>query len=46
MGLGGVGGLLAALLRDAGMKVTALDQKQPRRVSDGIAFTSGDVGDT
>lgn len=43
VGLGGVGGLLAILLRDLGMQVTALDQRKPAYVPDGIQFLTGDV---
>jgi saccharopine dehydrogenase-like NADP-dependent oxidoreductase len=43
IGLGGVGGLLATMLREAGMRVTAFDQRKPPKLPEGIAFISGDV---
>ncbi|MFY9288269.1 MAG: saccharopine dehydrogenase C-terminal domain-containing protein [Alphaproteobacteria bacterium] len=43
VGLGGVGGLLAVLLQELGMQVTALDQRKPAHIPDGVAFKSGDV---
>ncbi|MGB9154063.1 MAG: saccharopine dehydrogenase C-terminal domain-containing protein [Alphaproteobacteria bacterium] len=45
VGYGGVGALVAAMLRDIGMKVTVLDQHKPRQMPPGIAFVSGDVTD-
>jgi len=45
VGLGGVGRLLAILLRDLGMKVTALDQRKPVQALDGVQFITGDVQD-
>ncbi|MGB4101310.1 MAG: saccharopine dehydrogenase C-terminal domain-containing protein [Alphaproteobacteria bacterium] len=45
IGLGGVGTLLALLLRDAGMQVTAMDRQQGAALPDGITFITGDVRD-
>lgn len=45
IGLGGVGNVLAELLKESGMKVSAMDWHQPARMPDGIAFVSGDVKD-
>ena len=46
IGYGGVGGLIAIMLRDIGMKVTALDQRKPKRQPPGIRFIEGDVTDS
>ena len=46
IGLGGVGTLLALLLRDSGMQVTALDQHKSPTLPDGVAFITGDVRDS
>src|ERR1700761_8134069 len=46
IGLGGVGSLLAQLLKDIGMQVTAMDQRKPVSIPDGIQFISGDVKDS
>ncbi|HEU0117860.1 MAG TPA: saccharopine dehydrogenase C-terminal domain-containing protein [Alphaproteobacteria bacterium] len=43
IGLGGVGGLLASFLKEAGMQVTAMDQKKPKKMPAGIKFVAGDV---
>jgi saccharopine dehydrogenase-like NADP-dependent oxidoreductase len=43
IGLGGVGGLLAILLKEIGMQVTAFDRREPAQRQDGVAFTSGDA---
>ncbi len=43
-GLGGVGNLLATLLTESGMKVTALDKNKPANLPKGVKFVSGDVG--
>lgn len=45
VGLGGVGGLLAVLLQEVGMKVSALDQRKPKNIYKGINFITGDVSD-
>ncbi len=45
IGLGGVGGLLAILLRDIGMSVTAMDQRSPAYIPSGVQFIAGDVQD-
>lgn len=45
IGLGGVGTLLAVMLKDLGMTVTGLDQRKPDKLPDGIVFVSGDVRD-
>ena len=44
-GLGGVGSLLAVLLTELGMKVTALDRAKPANMPKGVAFVAGDVGE-
>ena len=46
IGLGGVGSLLALLLKDLGMKVTALDQRKPHHLPAGIRFLAGDIKDS
>jgi len=43
VGLGGVGTLLASLLKERGMKVTAFDKNKPANLPKGIAFISDDV---
>jgi saccharopine dehydrogenase (NAD+, L-lysine-forming) len=43
IGMGGVGSLLAALLSESGMKVTAMDRAKPANLPKGVAFVSGDV---
>ena len=45
IGLGGVGALLASLLRDAGMAVTALDHRVGQQQPDGVVCITGDVRD-
>jgi saccharopine dehydrogenase (NAD+, L-lysine-forming) len=45
IGCGGVGNLLAVLLQELGMQVTAMDQRKPAHLPDGVAFISGDVTD-
>lgn len=45
IGLGGVGGLLSILLKEAGMNVTAMDQRKPSKMPEGINFVAGDVQD-
>lgn len=45
IGLGGVGALLALLLRDIGMTVTAMDQRNSQLLPDGVTFVTGDVRD-
>ena len=45
IGLGGVGALLASLLRDAGMAVTALDHRVEPQPPDGVACITGDARD-
>jgi len=46
IGYGGVGALIAVMLRDIGMKVTALDQRKPAQLPKGINFIAGDVTDS
>lgn len=43
VGLGGVGTLLAALLNERGMKVTAFDKAKPASVPRGVKFIAGDA---
>lgn len=43
VGLGGVGTLLAVLLKEQGMRVTGLDRKRGSQLPKGIGFISGDV---
>jgi saccharopine dehydrogenase (NAD+, L-lysine-forming) len=45
-GMGGVGSLLAALLGDIGMKVTALDKNKSAAVPKGVRFISCDIEDS
>ncbi len=45
IGLGGVGNLLAVMLKEQGMQVTALDRQQPAHLPEGVQFVSGDVQD-
>src|ERR1700679_3116438 len=46
IGYGGVGALISVMLRDIGMKVTAVDQRKPSQMPPGITFVSGDVTDS
>jgi len=43
LGSGGVGALLAELLKEIGMSVTAMDRRKPAHLPEGIAFVEGDV---
>src|SRR5690349_19699761 len=46
VGLGGVGSLLAVLLSERGMKVTAFDKTKNANVPKGVKYISGDVENT
>jgi saccharopine dehydrogenase-like NADP-dependent oxidoreductase len=45
IGLGGVGNLLAVLLKECGMQVTAADLRKPTHLPEGIKFVTCDVRD-
>lgn len=45
IGLGGVGSLLAVLLKEQGMQVTAMDRHKSPHMPNGIPFMAGDVTD-
>src|ERR1700689_4216159 len=45
VGLGGVGSLLAALLKERGMSVTAFDKSKSPNIPKGVKFVAGDVTD-
>lgn len=43
LGLGGVGNLVATMLKDTGMNVVGMDREKPSNMPDGVDFISGDV---
>lgn len=45
LGLGGVGTLLAVLLKEQKMQVTALDRAKPKNLPEGVKFITGNVTD-
>jgi len=45
LGLGGVGGLVAAMLRDLGAEVLGIDSRDDVAPPDGIRFDAADLGD-
>lgn len=45
IGLGGIGGLVATMLKELGMNVTGMDMEMKPEVPEDIAFVTGDVMD-